>query len=142
MSAPERKLLTPPPAPPAPAASAADWQDTMRQALMQSVKAEDIKEIAENLVTRAKAGDKKAIDLLFRYVLGGTGVHVKKAVIVTNAPPPRGGPDEGDLILPSPEGPPTAAQPGSPEKIRVMGDRVARGLSVTSRGDAGYGTLE
>lgn len=45
-----------------------EWQVKMRQALINAVSEDDIREIMEGLVARAKQGDRDAIKVVLSYV--------------------------------------------------------------------------
>lgn len=95
-----------------------DWQARLRTALFEAVSEDDVREIAEGLVAKAKAGDLSATRMLFNFVMGGSGVHVKNAVIMHGGSP---------APLPSP---PVPALPGTREKLDAMARRAQEGRSV------------
>lgn len=97
----------------------AKWQDSMRAVVFDGVNAADIKQIVQRLVDNAKAGDERAIKMVFDYILGGVGPQMVSQTLVLN-------------------GPPTDAKPGTKEKLKVMQARAARGESVSHDDDAGF----
>ena len=59
------------------------WMNAMRQAVFESIDAGDIAEITTGIVERAKKGDIRAAEFLFRYVVGSPAVKVQQNVHVT-----------------------------------------------------------
>ncbi len=60
---PQPKLLVP-------ANDTVDWMEALRQSLFNAITEADMTAITKALVEKAKAGDLKATDLLFRYMVG------------------------------------------------------------------------
>jgi hypothetical protein len=67
-----------------PASAVKDWMMGLRQALFDAVSEADVREIAANLVKKAKEGDLSATKLLLTYVVGNGGLSVKNTIIVQN----------------------------------------------------------
>jgi hypothetical protein len=72
------------------------WQQAMRTALYDGVSEGDIGEIVRQVVKKAKAGDLKAAEFLFRWTMGRQELKVQNAVFLADP----SGPRESD---PSPE---------------------------------------
>lgn len=131
-----------------PPSDVGNWQARLRNALFDAVTETDVTEIAKSLVDKAKGGDLGATRLLFSYVLGGTSVKVNQAVFL---PPNCSGSVNGNEVgystgysdgsvhaLPKP----TAAVPGSPDKIEEMSRRFARGEQLHNPRDKSFGSLD
>ena len=58
------------------------WQAAMRTAMYDGVTEADIAEIVRSVVSRAKKGDLKACEFLFRWTMGQPTVKVQNAVIL------------------------------------------------------------
>ncbi len=65
------------------------WQQAMRTALYDGVSEADIGEIIRQVVKKAKAGDLKAADFLFRWTMGQPTVKVQNAVFMADPTVPR-----------------------------------------------------
>jgi hypothetical protein len=64
------------------------WQAAMRLALFNGVTQADMTEIIQNVVKKAKAGDIKAADFLFRWTIGQqAAVEVELHQTIVNPPP-------------------------------------------------------
>ena len=107
---------------------AADWQTRMRAAFFEAVTTDDMREIVEGLVKKAKAGDAVATRMLLGYAIGSPQVSVKNAVFM------------GDLA-PLPTAP-SKALPATPEKLSVFERRAANGQELFSPKDARHGNGE
>jgi hypothetical protein len=101
--------------------STGDWMARLRAALFEAVSEDDVREIAEKLVERAKEGDLQATRLLFGYILGGSGVKVQNAVIVNQNPG-----DDHRPLAPLPA-PPTKALPNTPGRLEAYSERATNG---------------
>jgi len=64
------------------------WMATLRESLFDAVTAGDVADIGKKLVEKAKAGDLKATDMLFKYILGDGAMKIKNAVVMQQAPSP------------------------------------------------------
>lgn len=117
MSKPNGELMTQQVLPP--------WVMKMRQAAMDAISENDIKAIVQAQVERAKKGDANALKFIFDQVLGGA--ELKGATFVQNV-------YQGDGERPDK---PTAARPGSAEKIEVMRRRVESRNGACVGGDGG-----
>ena len=92
------------------------WQENLRQAMYDAVTPGDVKEIVAGLVTRAKAGDAKAIQMVFDYVLAA-----KSQIKIENS----------QVVIGRPKGrKKTAALQGTSEKLDVMRDRARNGQAL------------
>jgi len=111
------------------AGAVGQWMVKLRTALFEAVTEDDIREIAEGLVKRAKEGDLQATRMLFSYVLGGSSVNVKQALIVQQ---------HGGTLEPLPA-PPTKALPGTGEKFDVLAKRAANGQVLFHPKDGTHG---
>lgn len=58
------------------------WQAAMRAALFDGVTEGDMAEIVKGLVQRAKKGDLKATDMLFKWTMGQPQVTVNRTVVM------------------------------------------------------------
>lgn len=58
------------------------WQASMRAALYNGVTENDMADIVRGLVERAKKGDLKAADMLFKWTMGQPQVTVKQTVVM------------------------------------------------------------
>jgi len=65
------------------------WQAAMRTAMYDGVTESDIAEIVRSVATRAKKGDLKACEFLFRWTMGQPTVKVQNAVIMGDMSGPR-----------------------------------------------------
>jgi hypothetical protein len=101
-------------------APVADWQLRMRRALFEAVSEDDIREIVEGLVRKAKDGDLQATRMLLTFVLGSSSVNVKQAVIVQ---------EHGGALAPLPA-PPVRVLPGTADKVEAMARRAANGQEL------------
>jgi hypothetical protein len=90
------------------------WMQAMRSAARAEVKPEDIREIVQSQVKRAKDGDQKAIKFVFEQLLGGA--ELKGATFIQNNYMGGERPDK-----------PTKAKPGSKSKIDVIARRISAG---------------
>jgi hypothetical protein len=97
------------------------WMQTMRQAAMDSIKEEDVKQIVANQVKAAKEGDGKAIRFVFDYLLGGNAM--KGATFIQN-----------NFHGEQPQTP-TDERPGSNGKLSKMQKRLAANLPLTNKDD-------
>jgi len=62
-----------------------NWQAGLRAAMVNSITAEDVKEIMAKQVERAKAGDQAAIKFIMTQALGvGTPIIVKQTNLITD----------------------------------------------------------
>lgn len=104
----------------------ASWMTRLRTAMFENVTEQDVAEIAQALVRKAKEGDLAATRLLFNYVLGSSTVNVKQAVILQDRP-----------LAPLPA-PATVAMPQTREKLEVMAKRAAAGLPLCDPRDRIY----
>ena len=95
-----------------------DWQARMRRAFFEAVSEDDMREIVEGLVKKAKSGDLAAIRMLMSYGIGSPNVQVKNAVIV----------QEGGRLAPLPAAP-SKVLPGI-EKLDVLAHRAAAGQAL------------
>jgi len=100
------------------------WMATMRKVVADCVSENDIKEIVENQVKRAKQGDQNAIKFVFGQILGGDSF--KGATFVQNNY--TGGESPST---------PTKGSPGSEDKIEAMRRRREAGLPLSNNGDGG-----
>ena len=91
------------------------WIDALRSAMYDAIKPADMTQIVRGLVEQAKAGDAKAQNLLFQYVLGGTPKQVTNNYAYIAPPDP-------DV--------PTGARPGTSDKIVEMGRRARNGQAL------------
>ncbi len=98
------------------------WVAAMRQAAMDGISEQDVREIVAHQVALAKDGDKNALKFVFDQVLGGA--HIKGATFVQN--------NNYDGINP---GKPTPHKPGSKEKVELMRRRVEAGLPAIDPDD-------
>lgn len=100
----------------------AQWMARLRSALFEAVTEDDIREIAEGLVRKAKGGDLAAAKLLMTYVLGsGSNVtNIRQAVVVQ---------EHGGSLAPLPA-PPVRMLPGTGEKVDAMARRAERGQEL------------
>lgn len=98
------------------------WIAAMREAAQGCLSPDDVKEIVRNQVAKAKGGDQRAIDWVFKQLVG-TGQPM--TVIQQNV---YGG--ELDPFRP------TRGQPGSPLKKRLMAIRAEAGEPVAHPRDA------
>lgn len=64
------------------------WQDQMRTAFFEAVTPDDLREIVEALLVKAKAGDLGAVRILLSYGIGSPTVKVKNAVFVNGEASP------------------------------------------------------
>lgn len=94
------------------------WMAKLRTAVSDLVTEQDVKEIVQAQVTRAKAGDASAIKFVFDQLLGGAAL--KGATFVQN---------NYQDSKPAPTKP-TAARPGSADKVDVMARRATAGLPL------------
>lgn len=106
-----------------------EWMARLRAALFEAVTEDDVREIAEGLVRRAKEGDLQATRMLFSYVMGGMNVNVKQAVIVQQ---------HGGGLAPLPARP-VPALPGTATKLAAMEKRARNGQPLCHPGDGRYG---
>jgi hypothetical protein len=112
-----------------PATGVPAWIDSLREAMFDAIKEEDIRQMMQTIVEKAKAGDAQSQKMVFEYVLGGG---VKK--IVNNnliVPPAEAEPPPAPI--------PTRALPRSPEKLDVLAQRVRNGQALHHPADAGHG---
>ncbi len=65
-------------------AETVSWQESIRNAMYDGVSESDIAEIIRNIVSKAKGGDLKAAEFLFKWTMGQPSVHVKNAAIMVN----------------------------------------------------------
>lgn len=100
------------------------WMAKMRQAMADLVKEDDIKEIVQKQIERAKAGDQNAIKFVFGQLLGGEAF--KGATFIQNNNYGEGG---------GAPAAPTAALPGSVEKLEKIRRRVEAGLPANDPRD-------
>ena len=92
------------------------WIQSLRDLAAKHLGPEVIEDIVVTQIAAARRGDARAIKFVFDYLLGAAAL--KGATFVqNNYPPGAARPDQ-----------PTAAVPGSAEKIRLMQARVAGGL--------------
>ena len=63
------------------------WALELRNAVYDAMRPADMKEVVEKIVANAKAGDLKAAQFLFDYVLGGKSQTVNQRHIVSGRPP-------------------------------------------------------
>lgn len=89
------------------------WQQAMRTAMYDGVTESDIGEIVRSVVARARKGDLKAAEFLFRWTIGRPEVKVQNAVFLAD---------------------PTAARPGDPtpeeiaqKTLQIREQRAGRG---------------
>ncbi len=103
------------------------WIAAMRAAAQAQIKQSDIEEIVKNQIASAKNGNKDAIKFIFEQVLGGAA--------------PRAGTNiQNNYYDGKSPNAPTAALPGTPEKVEAMRRRVAAGQQPTNGKDAKRGT--
>jgi ribosomal protein L17 len=98
-------------------ADISSWQARMRAAVVQSVGAEEIRDIMEAIVAKAKKGDLQAARLVLSYAVGN---------------PPRG---DSDQVIDHGPGVSTDARPGTPAKLDVLARRFANGVPLHANGD-------
>ncbi len=108
---------------PAAAGAIPEWMKKMRDAAQACIGENDIKEIVENQVKRAKEGDQHAIKFVFDQVLGGAAF--KGATFVQNNNTYGFDPEK-----------PTPAKPGTVDRLTVMAARASRGLPLNGHHDA------
>lgn len=104
------------------------WMAAMRKAVVDCVTNDDIKEIVQNQVKRAKEGDPHAIKFVFGQILGGDTF--RGATFVQNN-------NYGDAAPSKP----TRAIPGTPDKIEHMRRRAEAGIDLTNDKDGPEGDL-
>ena len=71
MSAQHKKLIDRPPQ----LAEEATYQARLRSAVYDGISQADVKDIVANLVQRAKDGDAKATDMVFKHLIAPEGTH-------------------------------------------------------------------
>lgn len=98
------------------------WIATMRKAAMDAVGVDDIKEIVQAQVKKAKEGDANAMKFVFEQVLGGA--QLKGATFIQNVYPTGDRPDE-----------PSDAIPGTPKKLDLIAKRIASGNGAFNKRD-------
>ena len=103
------------------------WVQLMRDAAMDAIGEDDIRQIVANQVARAKKGDKNAIKFIFEQVLGGGAM--KGATFVQNVY--EGGSGDGRPDKP------TKAAPGSSKKVETLRRRREAGEDLFNEADAG-----
>jgi len=89
------------------------WTNKLRQAMYDGVSEQDAKEVVQGIVTRAKAGDKTAIQLFFKYLVGEG--KAPSTLIQNNYYGHKADPD---------------AEPGSPAKVADLQQRAAAGQAL------------
>jgi hypothetical protein len=104
------------------------WMATMRKTVLGCVTEDDVKQIVQNQVKKAKEGDQNAIKFVFGQLLGGDTF--KGATFVQNNY--QGGPDPSK---------PTDITPGTKDKIALMQRRKEAGLPLTNDNDNGHADL-
>lgn len=95
-----------------------DWQTRMRTAFFEAVSEDDMRQIVESLVAKAKAGDMAAIRMLLSYGIGSPTVKVQNAVIMNDPKP----------LAPLPIAP-AKVLPGA-AKLDVFAQRAANGQAL------------
>lgn len=108
------------------AADAVSWQTRMRTAFFEGVTEDDMREIVQGLVKKAKSGDLPAIRTLLSYGIGSPNVNVKNAVIVQQ---------QSDRLTPLPTAP-CKLMPASEEKLDTFAARVANGQPLFDSRDS------
>lgn len=99
------------------------WLLAMRQAAMDAIKPDDIKEIVANQVKKAKDGDPAALKFVFDQVLGGA--QLKGATFIQNVYQGEGGDPNA----------PSDAVPGTKKKLDLIAKRVASGNGAFNKRD-------
>lgn len=102
----------------------AEWQDELRQAMFDGIQADDVKDIVQGIVKRAKEGDDRACRTLFEYVLAARRGQPQIHATQVNHYPPGG---------------PTGHPPGTKGKVKMLQARASRGEDLHHGDDADRG---
>jgi hypothetical protein len=100
------------------------WMAKMRSAAQRAISEADVEAMVQAQVKKAKEGDDKALSFIFNQVLGGS--QIKGATFIQNNYGNDERPDK-----------PTAARPGTADKVDLMRRRVASGNGAFVEGDGG-----
>jgi len=104
-------------------AEADTHQAKLRKAVVDAVAQADVKEVVEGILTRAKEGDKAAIEQLFKHILTGGATTLVQNNYYVNEDPTK----------------PTKKRPGTKGKLDMLAARAASGGPLFDDEDAGYG---
>lgn len=104
------------------------WLKALRESMAASINGGDLKDIMAAQVAKAKEGDRKAADFVFRQAHQMLKSAEKRVTITQNNFYGEERPDT-----------PALAEPGSASKVDKMRARAAAGLPVATSEDAGYG---
>jgi len=109
-------------------AEEATWQHKLRAAAFNGISEQDVTEIVQNAVQRAKEGDPKAVNFVMKMLGADRPITVNNHLYV-----------DGEKRDPKP----TEAVPGSEEKLEEMRRRVTNGERVfDGRDRIGYEGVE
>lgn len=111
------------------AADLGGWMASMRAAVFDAITAGDMVDITKGIVAKAKKGDIRAAEFLFRYVVGSPAINVRQQHTVSHepaAPPPRvldvvampSGPESASALRP------TRRTDPSPDEIAAETNRI------------------
>lgn len=98
-----------------------EWMQKLRQAAIGRIRQKDIEEIIGKQVEMAKAGNKAAVDFVFKFALGGDAF--KGATFIQNNNYDGAG------------GEPTRARPGTKSKLDAMRRRAEAGQPLCRADD-------
>ena len=96
---------------------AVSWQARMRTAFFEGVTEDDMREIVQGLVKKAKSGDMSAIRMLLSYGIGSPNVNIKNAVVVQG---------HQQELAPLPTAP-CQVLPATTDKVDTLAMRAANG---------------